>query len=211
MPYSKSLPEAERKRLKSEENARYRAKKKAMRPPRVKVLLSEEEKIARKRAANAAYREKNRETLRKKQLAYLEKNRTSENARSAEYRAKNPNWFKEYYEKNKDEMRERSRIYMKNNPEKVRIRCANRRAMKKANGGKLSAGITEKLLEMQKRRCAVCRSSFEKRKFHLDHIVPLSKGGAHEDSNIQLLCPTCNISKGNKNPVDYMQSKGYLL
>ncbi|MCQ3814208.1 MAG: HNH endonuclease [Acidimicrobiia bacterium] len=34
--------------------------------------------------------------------------------------------------------------------------------------------------------------------FEVDHIVPRSKGGADIDSNLQLLCPTCNASKGNR-------------
>lgn len=33
---------------------------------------------------------------------------------------------------------------------------------------------------------------------HLDHIIPLSKGGLTEVTNIQLLCRTCNCKKGNK-------------
>ena len=34
--------------------------------------------------------------------------------------------------------------------------------------------------------------------FEIDHIVPRSKGGADVDSNLQLLCPTCNGSKSNR-------------
>lgn len=32
---------------------------------------------------------------------------------------------------------------------------------------------------------------------HIDHIVPISKGGPHIDSNFQLLCAHCNLSKRN--------------
>lgn len=31
----------------------------------------------------------------------------------------------------------------------------------------------------------------------LDHVVPLSKGGAHRLSNLQLLCRECNTAKGD--------------
>lgn len=38
-----------------------------------------------------------------------------------------------------------------------------------------------------------------------------TKGGANDKSNIQLLCPHCNLSKGAKHPVDFMQERGMLL
>ena len=37
---------------------------------------------------------------------------------------------------------------------------------------------------------------------HIDHIVPLSRGGPHTRSNSQLLCAGCNLRKHNKIPVE---------
>ncbi|SEL31519.1 HNH endonuclease [Paenibacillus sp. OK003] len=34
--------------------------------------------------------------------------------------------------------------------------------------------------------------------FHIDHIVPLTMGGTNDPTNFQLLCDSCNLSKGAK-------------
>ena len=35
---------------------------------------------------------------------------------------------------------------------------------------------------------------------HLDHIIPLSKGGPHLLSNVQTLCRKCNLEKSDMMP-----------
>lgn len=35
-------------------------------------------------------------------------------------------------------------------------------------------------------------------KAHIDHVIPISKGGNSEPSNLQVLCRTCNLSKQDK-------------
>jgi 5-methylcytosine-specific restriction endonuclease McrA len=99
----------------------------------------------------------------------------------------------------------------KANPKAYRRYWHNRRAQKISNGGKLSPGLEAKLLAFQKNRCAICRASLKKTGYHLDHIIPLSRGGKNIDSNTQITCPTCNLEKNSKDPIQFMREKGFLL
>lgn len=76
--------------------------------------------------------------------------------------------------------------------------------------GPIELGITRKLGELQRWKCAVCRASL-KAGYDLDHIMPLARGGTNESSNLQLLCVPCNRRKHTKHPVDFMRSRGFLL
>jgi len=113
--------------------------------------------------------------------------------------------------KDPDAERKRVREWFEKNPEKRRAYENNRRAKKKAAGGKLSPGIVDRLMKLQRGKCACCRVSLSQVPPHLDHVIPLTLGGPNDDSNVQLLCQPCNNQKYNKHPIDFMQRKGYLL
>lgn len=51
----------------------------------------------------------------------------------------------------------------------------------------------ERILERDGGRCVKCGAT---EKLHIDHVIPVSKGGTSDDDNLQVLCATCNCSKG---------------
>jgi len=99
----------------------------------------------------------------------------------------------------------------KAHPEIVRIYKQNRRASKRASGGRLSSGLAAKLFKLQRGKCACgCKQPLGD-DYHMDHVIPLALGGSNTDDNIQLLRKLCNLQKSAKHPIDFMQSRGYLL
>jgi len=51
-------------------------------------------------------------------------------------------------------------------------------------------------------RCYLCGELIPIGHRHVDHIVPLSKGGKHRPSNLAVACDVCNLSKHTKMPGD---------
>lgn len=57
--------------------------------------------------------------------------------------------------------------------------------------------IKEEIENWESKVCGICNKLIED-KFHIDHKTPLSRGGLHVVSNLQLAHPKCNWSKNNK-------------
>lgn len=84
------------------------------------------------------------------------------------------------------------------------IISAKRRAVKRNSGGSFSVFDIEELFKIQKGVCIYCRVDLRASGFHRDHIIPLVRGGTNYISNIQLLCPKCNMKKHEKNHEEYL-------
>ena len=72
-------------------------------------------------------------------------------------------------------------------PESARARYSKKK--------KIPYETRRKVFERDKYRCCHC-GGYED--LTIDHIVPESKGGAHEIGNFQTLCRSCNSKKGVK-------------
>lgn len=188
-----------------------------------------ERKRAIRRAISRRYYHSHKQECAEKARAYREKHRERMDAQHHAWKAANPDKVragrKAWADANPEKVAETNRkqraknpeatalrkaIYKRENKDKVRALGQNRRARKKNAGGRLSRDIGIRLLKLQKGRCACCGESLGD-SYHLDHILPLALGGDNTDSNVQLLRAICNLKKGARHPVEFMQSQGRLL
>ena len=123
---------------------------------------------------------------------------------------------REYYRQHRDEMiaantrrqrghpkrKEWVRRYAQKHPDKLLAQSHLRRARKQANGGTYTPEQWEALKNTYDHRCLCCGKREPDIKLTLDHVVPLSRGGSNDISNIQPLCRFCNTSKGSRT-IDY--------
>lgn len=151
----------------------------------------------RKRANDLRWRAANAEKVR----AYGRK-------AEAKWRKANPDKVRAYREEHADEIRAyHQRLYRERREEYL----ARNRRWKQANPGKVveyahrrratQRGCEvfhldrDRIWERGEGVCGICGDPCDPADFHVDHIVPLSKGGAHSYENTQVAHPFCNMSK----------------
>lgn len=72
---------------------------------------------------------------------------------------------------------------------------------RKRERAKVTPKLRYKVMQRDGFRCVRCgASAADGAKLHVDHIIPVSRGGKTEMSNLQTLCETCNLGKGAEKP-----------
>lgn len=197
---------------------------------KVEYRASKRAEISAKKASYAA---NNKEKISEYQSAYRAKNKEATAAYNSDYRLKNKAEIAsakaEYYALNRDKMIEYQARYRISNPEKVAARKAkygkantdkisalsrNRRARQRNAEGCHNESDIRSIFTLQRGLCANCKTKLFKsgpKKYHADHIMPLKLGGSNWPSNLQCLCPTCNLKKNAKDPAKWANENGRLL
>jgi 5-methylcytosine-specific restriction endonuclease McrA len=150
----------------------------------------------------ASHIEKERERSHAYYTANVEKRRDYHRT----HRAANADTIREYRRAykaaNADVIREKDRAYYvakyATNPDLYHTKWHQRRARIKDNGGSFTSQELRHMRLTQGGFCAYCQGHHPH--LSIDHVVPLDQGGRHEAANIVLACPTCNSSKGNRTP-----------
>lgn len=112
-----------------------------------------------------------------------------------------------YYELNTEQRREYNRRYGQTHPETRRVRWQRRRARKLAASGSHTAEDVRIQIRSQtdakgKLRCWWC-GKIIKGSYHIDHRIPLSRGGNNDAKNLCITHVKCNLRKRDKLPHEY--------
>ena len=99
-------------------------------------------------------------------------------------------------------MAEATRRYRSANPDKAAEWQNSRRS---AKIGRIVRGTVARLLADQAGKCAYCRAEIPP--YHLDHKLPVSRGGTNADENLHLTCPRCNLRKHAMTHEEFLVSK----
>jgi len=221
-PYRNFTEEVKQKRrasnrkwwLKNIDRERNRSKEKGR-----KAYAEQKEKILSK---NRVYWLKNQDKIRARQRQYRLENLERKRRQVREYhRAKRADLnFKKkhslrgraYYQKNKTTIRKKHEKWRRLHPEWQIHHQHKRRALE--NSAAINpAGIKAWVRSVKLKRFAVCyycKARVPTTAIHFDHMVALSKGGAHSVENLCVSCATCNLSKGTQK-FDEMQISGQAL
>lgn len=136
-----------------------------------------------------------RESCRKWRRKHLENVRTTDRERSRarrkdpEYRAKQTAYLREWRRANKD-----------------KTRAAKLKRRQAIGEDQIASSELEMHLNSIGRKCVYCYGPYE----HLDHVIPLSKGGRHLLKNLLPSCERCNESKQDKHWLEWFISRNYF-
>ena len=114
---------------------------------------------------------------------------------SKEYGVKRRQKYKEMTEEQRLQKQKRQRTWYNTPNGKLHSQEKwRRRHARKLNQLGPTPPTIEQLKELLSKPCAYCSASSEQ----IDHIIPISKGGLHDISNVVGACKPCNLMKSDK-------------
>lgn len=133
---------------------------------------------------------------------YYKNNKKQILVQMKEYQEKNPEIHKKanktYSITHAEKIKEYKAKRFQNNREYFKQMKARRKALELNNTvGKVSY---KEILERDGLHCHICGKDITDGNYHFDHVIPLSRGGAHSMDNIKVAHAFCNLSKNNKLP-----------
>ncbi len=156
------------------------------------------------------YSKANPEKRRKSQEKWAKENPGLASIRSIKWNDNHPERTRtihqKYYMNNQEECRKRNEKWNKENTDKCKTYSRRRRACKLQQMGEWpipEATFIAELLETHP-FCYYCQEPLGDG-YHIEHMIPLSRGGLHDYRNVVLSCPPCNMRKGTKTAKEFKE------
>jgi 5-methylcytosine-specific restriction endonuclease McrA len=142
-----------------------------------------------RRAYQREHYRKNRESRLAAVKAYRAENRDEVNARR---RAAN--------KRDRPKISAAMQRWRNENPDKWRPIHRKKEALRRARlrGCEAEAIDPAVVFERDEGVCGICGGAVDPADWHMDHVVPIARGGPHVYANVQVAHPRCNSSKGAK-------------
>lgn len=139
--------------------------------------------------------------------AYCESHKEQTAIYQAAYRAAHKKEAAKYQAAYRARHRAESANYVKEHSAEYAAREGIRRALKAGTLIGATAAQLAEIKEIYRRakddgtvRCYLCGEVIPLGKRHVDHVVPLARGGKHRPSNLAVACAACNLRKNAKLP-----------
>lgn len=124
------------------------------------------------------WRNENKDKIREQKSVWLEKNKEKMDI-----------WFAKWHEENR---------------ERIRANAHMKRKFKSETERHFTPTDVMRKFIAQQGACQYCKVDVVD-DYHIDHIIPVSKGGTNDAKNIQILCPTCNRKKHATLEADFLR------
>ena len=89
-----------------------------------------------------------------------------------------------------------SAVYCSPACSKAAHHATSKARMKIRVGGAVERIPRAYIIERDNSRCHICRKKCRSSEIHIDHVIPLSKGGTHTLENLRVAHAKCNMAKG---------------
>lgn len=137
---------------------------------------------------------------------YYQRHKEEVKRRCAEYRARpeisedRRSKAVEYRKKNSQERADYLRKWYKENPDRMRASSVKSMHIRRARikGVAYERFYRREIFDRDGGMCRYCGVLLDPKNWHLDHIVPIVRGGAHTKSNVVAACVKCNLSKRDR-------------
>jgi hypothetical protein len=156
------------------------------------------------------YYQDNRDRILERQKEYYRKNKEELSEKCKNHRQENQEKYRikdqENYQKHKGKKLEYAKNYRQSHPEIKRAAESKRRARKAQ--APTEPWTHEEIALQGTGFCPYCGKEiglvYNPKVIHIDHIVPLSRGGSNLKENLEAVCCSCNMKKHDKTKEEFL-------